>query len=74
MENSLDIITKLQKSIEMLEKEIETLLEDNKVKTIQLKKLYKENDMLKKKYRIFLSKISGYVDDLELLKKNHGKN
>jgi hypothetical protein len=74
MENSLDIIIKLHKSIEMLEQEIEILIEDNRVKTIQLKKLYKDNDMLKKKYRVFLSKISGYVDDLELLKKNYGKN
>jgi hypothetical protein len=74
MDHDPDIIETLNFFINQLEQEIDKLILDNNVKTQQIKKLYKENDALKKKYKIILDKISQYVEELESLKKNYGKN
>jgi hypothetical protein len=74
MQNNNSIIQDLVNSIEILEKELDSFIIDNKVKTQQIKKLYKENDMLKKKYRIILEKISKYTEELNTLKKDYGKD
>jgi hypothetical protein len=74
MENDSKLIEKLNQSIDKLEYELDKLITDNKVKTHQIKKLYKENDLLKKKYKIILANLSQYIEELESLKKNHVKN
>jgi hypothetical protein len=74
MQINNSIIQDLVNSIEILEKELDSFIIDNKVKTQQIKKLYKENDMLKKKYRIILEKISKYTEELNVLKKDYGKD
>jgi hypothetical protein len=68
------VVEKLSISVDLLEKELDQLILDDKIKTQQIKKLYKENDLLKKKYQIILEKISKYVDELESLKRNYGKD
>ncbi len=74
MQINNSMIQDLVNSIEILEKELDSFIIDNKVKTQQIKKLYKENDMLKKKYRIILEKISKYTEELNALKKDYGKD
>ena len=74
MNDNSDIINSLNLSIDEMEKELDKLILDNNIKTQQIKKLYKDNDLLKKKYQTISDKISKYVEELESLKKNYGKN
>ena len=74
MTQNEDSVNCLIEQISKLERNIDDFIKDSEIKSLQIKKLYKENEMLKKKYHLILQKIEKYSAELDIIKKHYGKN
>ena len=74
MQEYQDRVKSLIDSIMSLEYQIDKQLELDKNKTDELKKVYKDNQKLKKQYQILSQQVEDCIQELQSIKKLYGKN